>query len=93
MNVFLWILAVMAALLVVAAGAGMLAARNWGQTVRKRVVVVLDTERTIEGVLLARRGPLLVLRDAQVLVDGAKVAADGEMIIERSRIEWVQVVG
>lgn len=66
-----------------------------GRQVRlvKRVVVVLDTERTIEGVLVARHRDRIELRDVSVRMNGALMPADGSMFIDRARIEWVQVVG
>jgi hypothetical protein len=64
----------------------------WAPVVRKRVVVVTKEDRTIEGVLFARRGPLLVLRDAAVHHQGQRVPADGEVIVERSTVAWVQVL-
>lgn len=59
----------------------------------ERVVVVLDTERTIKGVLVRRSRDRIELGDVTVMVDGVAVPADGRMFIDRRRIEWVQVVG
>lgn len=64
----------------------------WRRVVRRRVVVVLDNERVIEGVLWARRGPLMVLRDASVHDQGRQTPADGELVVDRARVQWVQVV-
>lgn len=58
-----------------------------------RVVVVLDTNRTIKGVLVRRCRDRIELGDVSVVVDGVGVPADGTMWIDRARIEWVQVVG
>lgn len=65
----------------------------WRRTaVRKRVVVNLD-EKAFSGILWARRGPLLVLRDAQLLEAGrAPQPVDGEVVIERTRVEFMQVL-
>jgi hypothetical protein len=50
-------------------------------------------DRAFAGVLWAQRGPLLVLRNAELLEQGAQpVPMDGEVVIERSRVEFVQVV-
>lgn len=65
----------------------------WARLVRRRVMVVLLDERVLEGILYERRGPLLVLRDAAVHTSGQRVAADGEVVIERARVAWVQVLG
>lgn len=60
--------------------------------VHHRVVVNLDTGRTFSGVLWARRGPLLVLRDVTVHEQGlAPAAVDGEIVVERPRVEFIQV--
>lgn len=59
--------------------------------IRHRVIVTLITGRAFEGVVYARRGPLLILRDAAVLEGSRRIAMDGEVVIERSRIEFVQV--
>ena len=66
--------------------------RPWKPLVRQRVLVVLLDDRVIEGVLTARRGPLLELRDAAVMQAGQRVQADGMVIIERHRIAWIQVL-
>lgn len=62
--------------------------------VRHRVVVNLTTDRAFTGILWAQRGPLLVLRDVTMLEPGADPAAvDGEVVIERDKVEFVQIVG
>lgn len=80
---------------VVAAGlaVGMLVPRlAWRGLVRHRVMVVHVSGRSFEGVLWARRGPLLVLRNASVSEAGVMVEADGEVVIERSHVAWLQVL-
>lgn len=64
----------------------------WRRVVRCRVVVVLDTERSVSGVLFDRRGALLVLRDASIMEGGTVVRFDGEVVVERRRVLWLQVV-
>jgi hypothetical protein len=59
---------------------------------RQRVSVTLDTGRTIDGVLVDRRGEFLALRSAQVEVDGKPAPADGVVMVPRARIEFVQVL-
>jgi hypothetical protein len=55
--------------------------------------VVNLTDRAFDGVLWARRGPLLVLRDVQLLEAGrAPQRVDGEVVIERARVEFMQVL-
>ncbi|MEU0808788.1 hypothetical protein [Streptomyces sp. NPDC005970] len=65
----------------------------WRRTaVRKRVVVNL-AERAFRGVLWAKRGPLLVLRDVDLLEAGREPQrVDGEIVVERSQVEFIQVL-
>jgi hypothetical protein len=65
----------------------------WRRTaVRKRVVVNL-ADKAFNGVLWAKRGPLLVLRDAQLLEAGRDpLQLDGEIVVERAKVEFIQVV-
>ncbi len=61
---------------------------------RKRVVVNLTTEKAFVGVLWAQRGPLLVLRGAELHESGRPpLPMDGEVVVERARVDFVQVVG
>jgi hypothetical protein len=66
----------------------------WRRTaLRKRVVVNL-ADKAFAGVLWAKRGPLLVLRDATLMQHGAAdTPLDGEVVIERSKVEFIQVAG
>lgn len=66
--------------------------RNYKTTVSQRVVVNLTTGAAIDGVLWDERGPLIVLRDARLHNEGGTAPLDGEVIIERDRIDFVQVV-
>lgn len=59
---------------------------------RHRVSVHLDTGRTIEGVLVDRRGAHIALREASAEVAGELTPADGIVMIPRARIEFVQVL-
>ena len=67
----------------------------WRAAVRHPVLVALDTGSTVTGVLWRRRGPLLEVRDVTVLSAGADqpVKADGAVIIERRRVEFIQIAG
>lgn len=65
----------------------------WRPLVAQRVIVQLDSGHAIEGVLVERRGTLLVLGDATVHEPGERgVKADGRSVVERSRVLWVQVM-
>lgn len=65
----------------------------WRRTaLRKRVVVNLP-DKAFTGVLWAKRGPLLVLRGVELLEAGrAPQPIDGEIVVERARVEFIQVV-
>ena len=67
----------------------------WHALMRRRVLIVTSHDITIEGILWTRRGPLMLLKDARVFVTPGNppTQVDGEMVIERDRIEWMQVVG
>lgn len=61
--------------------------------VRDRVLVNLDDGRAFDAILYAKRGPLLVLVDARLIEPGnpEPVAVDGEVVIERNRVAFIQV--
>lgn len=68
----------------------------WRRTaVRKRVLVNLTTDKAFRGVLWAKRGSLLVLKNAELIEPGAQAFTplDGEVVLERSKVEFVQVLG
>lgn len=60
--------------------------------IHKRVMVNLTTGDAVQGVLFDDRGPLIILRDAQLHTEGGHAPLDGEVLIERDRIAFVQVV-
>jgi hypothetical protein len=56
-----------------------------------RVFVNLVDGSAIDGLLIARRGQLLVLADATLHTDSAEpVGLDGDVYVERSRILFLQ---
>lgn len=62
--------------------------------VRRRVVVELVTEQTIAGVMWTRRGRTLVLKNCELLASNASpVPMDGDVIVDRDQVAWVQVAG
>lgn len=93
LDVLIITIAVVLAALVL--GAAYVAAKELPSLVtvrRHRVMLVLDDETTVSGVLWARRGPLYVMRNSMV-AQGASdqlVAADGEIIVDRARVVWMQ---
>lgn len=76
--------------LVVAAAVG-LSWWTWRPLVKRRAVVQLDDGSSFEGVVMSRRGPLLVLTDVTVRIPGGEQRIDGTAIIERTRVIFVQV--
>jgi hypothetical protein len=58
----------------------------------RRVMINLIAGNAIDGILWDDRGRLLVLRDANLHSEGGSAPLDGEVIIERDRIAFVQVV-
>ncbi|MFE4691257.1 hypothetical protein ACFRH6_14505 [Streptomyces sp. NPDC056749] len=65
----------------------------WRRTAVRRRVVVNLPDKAFSAVLWAKRGPLLVLRDVQLLEAGRPPQpVDGEVIVERARVEFVQVL-
>ncbi len=62
--------------------------------VKRRVIVNLKTERAFRGVLWRRRWGYLVLRQAEMLRPGGETTpVDGEVLIERANVDFVQVLG
>lgn len=90
-------IAALVAAVVVVLVAAVVAVRwwTWRPVIRRRVMVQIDTGQSFEGVVLSRRGPLLVLGHVKVHTEGVKgqvsTPADGRTVIERSRVMWIQV--
>lgn len=63
----------------------------WRGVESRRVVVNLKSGQAIDGHLVRRRGPLLFIRNAH-LHEGTDdpVALDGEVIIDRSEVDFIQ---
>ena len=66
----------------------------WTRTaVRRRVVVNLKSGKAFRGVLLARRGPLLVLVNAELIEQRQQpIPVDGQVVVERAAVEFMQVL-
>ena len=72
-----------------------LAAEMWSLPRRRHRVLVnlLHDEGTIDGVLWNRRGSWLVVKDARLLrMNGDAVAIDGEAVIDKARVSFIQVL-
>ncbi|WP_254400761.1 hypothetical protein [Streptomyces sp. AC555_RSS877] len=51
-------------------------------------------DKAFAGILWAKRGSLLVLKDAVLMQHGAAdTPLDGEVIVERSKVDFIQVAG
>jgi len=62
--------------------------------VKRRVVVNTRTDRAFRGVLWQRRWGYLVLREAELVKAGGEtVRMDGEVVIDRSNVDFIQVLG
>lgn len=60
---------------------------------RRRVVVNTKTDRAFRGVLWRTRWGYLVLRNAEMVRDReGTVEMDGEIVIERANVDFIQVV-
>lgn len=69
-------------------------ARSYGKlAMSRRVMVNLTAGNAIDGILWDDRGALIVLRDANLHDNGGSAPLDGEVIVDRARIAFVQVVG
>ena len=61
--------------------------------VRRRVIVNTKTERSFRGVLWRTSWGYLVLRNAELLKSsGETLPIDGEVVIERANVDFVQVL-
>lgn len=58
----------------------------------RRCLVHLVTGRTLDGVLYRSHGPLLVLRDVTLIDAGREVPVDGEVVVERKHVDFIQAL-
>jgi small nuclear ribonucleoprotein (snRNP)-like protein len=59
----------------------------------RQVIVNTKTDRAFRGVLWRTRRGYLVLRNAEMVRErGEVVSLDGEVVIERSNVDFIQVV-
>lgn len=60
----------------------------------RRVVVNLLSGKAIEGVVVERDGPLLVVADAVLHEPSTQPApVDGHVVIERAQVDFIQALG
>ena len=61
--------------------------------VLRQVIVNTKSDKAFAGVLWARRGGYLVLRNARLLqAGGSSTDVDGEVVIDASNVDFMQVV-
>lgn len=61
--------------------------------VLRRVIVNTKTQLAFRGVLWARRADYLVLRNAELIQPGGQTTdIDGEIVIERANVDFLQVM-
>lgn len=56
----------------------------------RRVLVNLKSGTAVAGVLYAKRGPLLILKSAELIEATRVTKMDGEILIERANVDFVQ---
>lgn len=64
----------------------------WRRALNRPVLVNLKTGKAFDATLFAKRGPILVLKSASLIEPGREaVKVDGDVIVERSNVDFVQV--
>ncbi|WP_433660785.1 hypothetical protein ACQPW1_00400 [Nocardia sp. CA-128927] len=58
----------------------------------RRVVVNLLSGTAISGVITQTRGPLYVIRDATVHDGDQAAPADGELIVDKANVDYIQAL-
>lgn len=82
------------ALLALAAGWVVYTTRANRLAVRRRVLANLIDGNAMNGVLIARRGGYLVLKDVTLLSPGSEpTPMDGEVLLDKDRVDFLQVLG
>lgn len=88
---FLGLGLVLAAVVVAAAlGGAWWRARRY--VMHRRVVVNLRSGTAVAGVVVETRGPLLIVRDATVHDGDRSAPADGEVVIDRGNVDYIQAL-
>jgi len=59
---------------------------------KRTVIVNTKTQLAFRGVLWARRADYLVLRNAELIQPGGQTDIDGEIVIERANVDFLQVM-
>ena len=74
-------------------GAGWVLASRTRLPVRRRMMVNMLDGSAADGVLVDRRGGHLVLQQVTLHSDGQQVPLDGQVLVPRERVAFLQVVG
>lgn len=63
--------------------------------IRRKILINTKTDRTFRGILWKTTGRYLVLKNAEVLLEKnqSRMTMDGEVVIERSNVDFIQVIG
>ena len=56
-------------------------------------VLVATTGPTFRGILFNTKGDFIVLKNVELLEEDKIIQMDGEVIIDRNKIEFIQVLG
>lgn len=66
--------------------------RSWQDFQARTLIVNLKTGTAFRGILWSENRELLVLRNAEMHSQGDTAPVDGDVVIERSNIDFVQAV-
>ena len=64
----------------------------WAEKVRRPAVVTLRSGVAFQGLVWSVDGDLMVLREAAIVTAEGPAPADGEVVLERSQVDYVQVL-
>lgn len=64
----------------------------WAEKVRRPAVVTLRTGVSFQGLVWSVDRELMVLREAAIVTPDGPAPADGEVVVERSQVDYVQVL-
>ncbi|MBB5915289.1 hypothetical protein BJY24_004156 [Nocardia transvalensis] len=65
---------------------------GYGYVAHRRVVVNLLSGIAIAGVITKWRGPFYVLRDAAVHEGDNTAPADGEVLVDKANVDYIQAL-
>ena len=67
---------------------------HWKRIAVRKRVIINTAQHAFAGILYKQSGPLLVLRNAELLTPGEQpTPINGEVVVERARVEFIQIVG